>query len=104
MKFYNEIKQIAILNEMQTDLINKLASDEFDTDGFDFRSAYFIKKCVEENGHLYSADGRILDNAGLVNEDYYCCQHQGYIEDDFYGTLYFATDEDGLFIAIPFSV
>ena len=104
MNIYNEIKQIAELNKKCIELRNKLEADGFDTDGLDFMSAYFIKSCVEENGHLYDYDGNRLDNCGLVDDDYYCRQYTGYCGDDFYGTVYYATDEDGVFVAVPFSM
>ena len=104
MNIYKEIKKIAELNEVIIDLNNNLEENGFDTDGLDFRSAYFIKNCVEENGHLYDYDGNRLDTSGLVDDDYYCCQHTGYCEDDFYGTLYYATDEERVFVAVPFAM
>ena len=102
MNIYKEIKKIAELNEAIVYLINNLEENEFNTDGLDFRSAYFIKNCVEENGHLYDCDGNRLDNHGLIDNDYYCCQHTGCCEDDFYGILYYATEEEGMFVAVPF--
>lgn len=104
MNVYNEIKQIAKMNDMQTELINKLVEKDFETDGLDFKYAYFVRNCTEEDGHLYNYDGGRLDNSGLVDGDYYCKQYKGYCEDDFYGTIYCATDEEGLFVAIPFAM
>ena len=104
MNIYKEIKQIAELNAMITDLSNNLEEKEFDTDGLDFYNAYFVRECVEEDGRLYNKDGSRLDNSGLVDDDYYCYQRVGYLEDDFYGTLYYATDEVGVFVAIPFAM
>ena len=80
MKVYKDIDKIAELNEEIVNLINNL----------------------EENGHLYDCDGNRLDNHGLIDNDYYCCQHTGCCEDDFYGILYYATEEEGMFVAVPF--
>ena len=104
MNIYNEIKQIAEMNDIRDELVNKLTEKGFEADGLDFERAYFVKNCVEENGHLYNYDGDRLDNCGLVDDDYYCTQYTGYCEDDFYGTLYYATDIEGLFVAIPFAM
>lgn len=104
MNTYKEIKKIAELNEMIIDLNNNLAKSKLDTDGLDFRSAYFVRNCIEEDGHLYDYDGNRLDNYGLTDDDYYCCQYTGYCEDDFYGTLYYVTDEEGVFVAVPFAM
>ena len=52
--------------------------------------------------HLYQGGCR-LDN-GYAEEDYYCCQHTGYCEDCYYGTLYFKTDVPGQFVAVPFEM
>lgn len=104
MNIYNEIKQIAELNEKVIELVNQLETDGFDTDGLDFRSAYLIRGCVAENGHLYNKDWHRLDNSGLVDNDYYCNQYTGYLGDNFYGTVYYATEEESTFIAVPFAM
>lgn len=101
MNVYKEIEKIAKLNSQVNDLISKI-SKKIDDGGLDFRSAYFVEGCIEKSGHLYNKDGLVLDNSGLVDNDYYCEQHTGYCEDDFYGTLYFSTKTKGLFVAIPF--
>ena len=101
MNVIKEIEKIAKLNNQVNDLISKICK-EIDADGLDFRSAYFVEGCVEKAGHLYDKDGHVLDNGGLVDNNYYCEQHTGICEDDFYGTLYFSTKTKGLFVAIPF--
>lgn len=47
-------------------------------------------------------NGVRLDNGGLVDDDYYCRQHTGCCEDDYYGELYFKTDVPGQFVEISF--
>lgn len=101
MNVYKEIEKIAKLNSQINDLISKI-SEKIDADGLNFRGAYFIEGCIEKSGHLYDKDGHVLDNSGLVDNDYYCEQYIGGCGDDFYGTLYFSTKTKGLFVAIPF--
>ena len=103
MNIYKEIEQILELRNKIDDLIKDLEKNGLDTYGLDFAEAYFVKGCVEKNGHLYQ-DGRRLDNSGLVDNDYYCNQHTGYLEDDFFGTLFFATDKESVFIGVPFAM
>ena len=102
MVVYDELKLIAEINQKRTELSNILFK-KMDLDGLHLDSAVIIKNCITENGHLYNADGEQLDNCGLVDEEYYCSQSKGYIDDDYYGTLYYATDEEGVFVKIPFT-
>lgn len=62
----------------------------------------YVTRCTERDEKLYDEAGDRLDNSGLVNDNYYLYQRAGYLEDDFYGTVFYATDEPGNFIAIPF--
>lgn len=101
MVIYEELKRIAEINQERNRLANALF-EKMDLDGLNIESAELIKNCVEENGHLYDKNGNKLDNCGLVDDEYYCNQHKGFLEDDYYGTLYYATDENGTFIKIPF--
>ena len=94
---------IAELNEKIIELSNQMIMKEIDTDGLSLNHAELVKGCIEENGHLYDRDGNQLDRDGLVDDEYYCFQMQGFIEDDFYGTLYYATDEQGTFVKVPFN-
>lgn len=102
MNIYPELKKIAGANEKISKLIEKLQS-KIDCDGLMLENAYLVSGCQEKNGHLYQGGGR-LDNSGLVDDDYYCCQHTGYCEDYFYGTLYFKTNVPGQFVAVPFEM
>lgn len=97
-----EIKKIAGLND-RIERLTKIISEKMDSDGIDWRSAYFVDGCKERNGHLYSNERR-LDRDGLVDDLYYCTQYTGYCGDDFYGTLYFKTNVPGQFVAVPFSM
>ena len=97
-----EIAKIAELNE-EIKRLCEVVEEKLDCDGLDLGCACFVENCVEKNGHLYEAGGR-LDNCGMVDNDYYCNQHTGYLGDDFYGTLYYATDKKGVFVAVPFAM
>lgn len=101
MVIYEELKQIVELNHKRTELSNALF-EKMDLDGLNLESAEFIKDCVAENGHLYDRNGNQLDNYGLVDDEYYCNQSKGYLDDDYYGTLYYATEEEGTFIRVYF--
>lgn len=100
MNIYPELKKIAGANEKINQLAKKLTS-QIECDGLMLEQAHLISGCKEKNGHLYQGGGR-LDNSGLVDDDYYCRQHTGYLGDDFYGTLYFKTNVPGQFVAVPF--
>lgn len=101
MKVYKEFKTIALLNEIIMELCEKVGQ-ELDIDCLDLGSANIVRNCEERQGHLYNGNGKRLDNCGLVDDEYYCYQLQGYCEDDFYGKLYYATEEKGVFVEIPF--
>ena len=102
MVIHEELKQIAGINHKRTELANALF-EKTDLDGLHIESAEFIKNCVAENGHLYDRNGNQLDNCGLVDYEYYCNQSKGYLDDDYHGVLYYATDEEGTFVRVPFS-
>lgn len=102
MVIYEELKQIAEINKKRIELSNILF-EKMDLDGLNLETAEFIKDCVAENGHLYDKNGNQLDNYGLVDDEYYCSQSKGYLEDDYHGTLYYATEEEGTFIKVHFS-
>ena len=102
MKTYPEILKIVGAFNKASRLIKNLDS-KLDCDGLKFEGAYLIDGCSERKGHLYKKGIR-LDNSGIVDDDYYCDQHTGYCEDDFYGTVYFKTKTPGQFIAVPFEL
>lgn len=97
-----ELKKIAGLNVKFKRLVENVA-EKMDIDGLDIASAYLVSRCTVKGENLYK-DGRRLNNSGLVDDLYYCDQHAGYCEDDFYGTLYFKTDVPGQYVAVPFAM
>ncbi len=101
MIIYPEFKRIAGYNAAITRLVEKLADKLDVVEVLNFERAYLISGCAERGGHLYQGGAR-LDNGGLVDDLYYCCQHTGYCEDDYYGMLYFKTNVPGQFVAVPF--
>ena len=101
MKVYKALKEIALMNEKRQELCKKL-EEEIDIDDLGMEYAKIIRNCEERDGHLYDSAGKRLDNSGMVDDEYYCYQQQGYIEDDFYGKLYYATDEKGVFVEVSF--
>ena len=103
MFIYPEFKKIAGMNAAIERLAEKLAIKLYDLEGLDFSNAYLVNGCKEKKGHLFCGSKR-LDNYGLVDDLYYCNQHTGYLEDDYYGTLYFKTNVPGQFVAVPFSM
>jgi hypothetical protein len=102
MQIIHELKRIAAANAKRDYWIKQLElSGKVEMDDLHIESAYLIDGCKEKNGHLYQ-NGWCLDNSGLVDDQYYCYQTQGYHEDDFYGTLYFKTNVPGQFVQVPF--
>jgi len=103
MNVHDELKTIAEDNDKRMRLCISI-SKKIDIEGLDFAEASIIRGCKVEEERLYDCNGERLDNGGgLIDDDYFCCQHTGYCEDDYYGTVYFATNEDDTYIAIPFS-
>jgi hypothetical protein len=100
---YKEFEEIAKGNE-ERETLKILLSTMTDIEGLNLESARLIRGCVEKDGHLYNVVGARLDNCGLVDDEYYCYQQTGDTEDFYYGTLYYATEEKGTFVAIPFDV
>ena len=102
MNIFKDIDYIAEQNEERSFYEYRL-SNELDLDGLRLVDAYYVNNCEERDGHLYS-NGKRLDNKGLVDDDYYCKQHRGDTEDYYYGTLYFKTNRNGVFVAVPFDM
>ena len=103
MNIYKELKQIAETNALRKKLAKEFLQ-KVDVDGLYMEEAELIQGCSVVDGHLVDSKGSRLDNCGLVDNNYYCDQRIGYCEDDYYGKLYFATEEQGTYVAIPFSV
>lgn len=101
MNIYPELKKIAGKNESIRRLITALV-EKIDCEGMNWSESYLVSGIKEKEGYLYK-DGQRLDNSGLIDNDYYCNQHTGYCEDDYYGTLYFKTNVPGQFVAVPFA-
>lgn len=97
-----EIKKIAGCRD-KIKRLSDLVSQKIDTDDLYFEFSYLVSGCRERDGHLYQGEAQ-LDNDGLVDDLYYYDQHTGYLEDDFYGTLYFKTNVPGQFVAVPFGM
>lgn len=95
-----ELKKIAAAND-KIEKLSKIVETKIDTDDLWLKGATLIDGCSEKNGHLFQ-NGHQLDKDGLVDDLYYCDQHCGYCEDDYYGTLYFKTNVPGQFVAVPF--
>lgn len=104
MRVLPEIKKIA----GAVDKIGRLAKqleEKMDCEGLEWFSACLLSGCKEYNGKLYDEHDFRLDNGGgIVDDLYYCCQHTGYCEDDYYGTIYFKTNVPGQFVAVPFQM
>ena len=105
MRIYPELKKIAGANARVKDLVKKLEEVGLDCGDLILQGAYLIDGCKEKNGKLFK-DGKRLDNHSPAgpDDDYYCCQHTGYCEDCYYGTLYFKTNVPGQFVAVPFEM
>ena len=102
MTIIPELKKIAGTNA-RIKRLAEIVSRKIDADGLDLEAAYLISGCSVKGNHLYR-NGNRLDNCGLVDDLYYCNQYTGYIEDEFYGTLYFKTDVPGQYVAVPFQM
>lgn len=90
MNIYKEIKEIAKCNSKIDSLVNKL-SEKIDTEGIAWQTARFV-----------SMSRKDLEKLELVDDDYYCQQYTGYIEDDYYGGLYFKTDVPSQYVKVYF--
>ncbi|MBQ8559067.1 MAG: hypothetical protein IJ439_03680 [Tyzzerella sp.] len=90
MKQYKEIKQIAKYIQKIQRLSEQLA-ERIDVDDIEWNTAHLVSMSKEQLSHLE-----------LVADEYYVKQYQGYIEDDFYGWLYYATDVPGQYVKVHF--
>lgn len=62
--------------------------------------------CYEKDGHLYNKDGEVVSEetcSGDLSEKYYVNQSCGYLEDDYYGTLYYMVDNKGTVVEVSYS-
>lgn len=95
MNKYREVKEIAKCVGKLKRLAEQLA-DKIDAEGIDWSSAEFVTLTKEDREHFEKTNG--------VTEDYYVDQTQGYVEDYFYGYLYFATDVPGQYVKVWFDM
>ena len=90
MKVYKEIKEITKCNGKIRSLAQRLEK-KMDTDGVDWSTAVFDTMGKKD-----------IERLELVDDEYYVQQWTGYIEDDFYGYLYFKTDVPGQYVKVYF--
>ena len=95
MNKYKEIKEIAKCVAKMKRLVDQL-EDKLDTDGIDWGTAEFVTLSKEDRRHFENTNG--------VTEDYYTKQYTGYLGDDYYGWLYFATDVPGQYVKVHFEM
>ena len=94
MNTYKEIKEIAKCVSKIQRLVKKL-EEKIDTDDIDWERAELVSLTKEQIRRFEKTNG--------VTDDYFVEQHQsGYIEDSFYGWLWFKTDVNGQYVKVPF--
>lgn len=107
-KLLDTIFEIASLQSK----INKILSrnqvaEEFEDMTF-FKIEGFERNCIEQNSALYAGDGYYIadgdkyEPTGMIDDLYYVNQHSGYLEDDYYGTMYYKIS-DKLFVKVSYS-
>lgn len=99
MKIYPEAKQIAGAMDKARRLSQKL-EDKTEACDLEWETATLIDGCKEKNKRLYDSSGKWLGNNEF--NEYYLEQHQGYIEDDYFGYCYFKTNVPGQFVRVHF--
>ena len=102
-EFIKRIYHIAALEIKLKELYSKISENNMVSGCTNFNPYKILNNCREENNCLYDSDGIFLASGGLVDNLYYCEQYGGYLEDDFYGTMYFKTNKQGQFIAVDYS-
>lgn len=96
MNIYKEIKEIAKCNSKIKRLADKV-NEKMQTDNFSCNDIEW------ETARLVTMSRKDLEKLDLVDDDYYSEHHRGYLEDDFYGWLYFKTDVPGQYVKVHFS-
>ena len=91
MNVFKEIKEIAKCVQKIHRLAEQL-DKKIDTDGIHWESAQLVSMTKEQLSHL-----------NLVDNECYVDQHQGYLEDDFYGWLYYKTNVAGQYVKVHFT-
>lgn len=104
----DEIFKIASLQDkINKILLRRQVAEEFDDMTY-FKVEGFERNCVEQNCLLYDRNGNYLaegsksDPTGMIDDLYYVNQHSGYLEDDYYGTMYYKIS-DKLFVKVSYS-
>lgn len=106
--FLKTIFEIASLKSK----INKIflrpqVAEEFEDMTY-FEVEGFERNCIEQNGLLYDSNGCCLaegdkwEPTGMIDNLYYVDQHSGYLEDDYYGTMYYKIS-DKLFVKVSYN-
>lgn len=99
MPIYKAAKRIACLNAQLARQV-ELMSQEIDSDGIEWYSAELVSGLTVRNGKLYREDIPVAKWA----DEYFVNQSQGYIEDNYYGWLYFRTDVPGQYVRVHFDM
>lgn len=95
MNIFKEVKEIAKKNAQIKFLIDKL-SNETDTEDVDWTTAEFVSLSKEDINRFKLSNSE--------TEDCFVYQRTGYVEDNFYGWLYFKTDVPGQYVRVYFSI
>lgn len=96
MNIYKEIKKIAMLNGRLKRLIEQLEAKNSDLgcSGIHWETAKLVTLSKEEINYF--------KERGDETEDYFVSQSRGYVEDSFYGYLWFKTDVPGQYVKVYF--
>lgn len=97
MKIYKKVKRITNKLAQVHYLIEQLET-EIECDGIDWSTARLVSGLKEKPDGLYQDGVMIAEWA----DECYVNQSQGYLEDDYYGHLYFKTDVPGQFVKVWF--
>lgn len=96
MKVFPEITEIAEHIEAANNLIANIEKTHGEIcEGVDWSSARFTKLSEEDISQLKQHGGE--------TDEYYVDQRVGYLEDDFYGHVYFRTVRPGVFVDVTFA-
>ena len=101
-EFIKRTYHIATLEIKLKELYSKISQNDIVSGCTNFNPYKILNNCREENNCLYDSNGIFLASGGLVDNLYYCDQYIGYLEDDFYGTMYLKTNKQGQFIAVDY--
>lgn len=106
--FLKTIFEIASLqSKINKILLRNQVAEEFDDMSY-FKVEGFERNCVEQNCLLYDSNGSCLadgdkyEPTGMIDNLYYVDSHCCYLEDDYYGTMYYKIS-DKLFVKVSYS-